>query len=195
MTNQLNQSKVIAHIFSQLGALLKPVYTYHALSHTTMVMRDATFLAVKMGISEHDLLLLQIAICLHDYGFIQSHENHESRGCEIARDILPNFDITPSEIEKICGMIMATKIPQSPKNELERIICDADLFYLGTTYYFQVAALFKTELDNLGILKDDKHWLDIQVNFLQNHKYHTTVAIELLEANKQNNLSILQSSN
>ena len=35
------------------------------------------------------------------------------------------------DIEIICGIIMATKIPQRPKNYLEEIICDADLNYLG----------------------------------------------------------------
>lgn len=186
---------VISYIFSKLSAQLKPIYTYHALSHTTMVLRDATFIATRMNVSQADLNLLQIAICMHDYGFVKSHENHEETGCLIAREMLPAFGLNEEQLDKICGMIMATKIPQSPKNDLERIICDADLFYLGTNYYFQVADLFKKELKGLGILTSEEQWMEIQIKFLENHKYHTQFAKNLLESHKQQNLSILKSAN
>lgn len=195
MNSKTDTQHVISYIFSQLGAQLRPIYTYHALSHTTMVLRDATFIASRMNVSQADLNLLQIAICMHDYGFVKSHENHEETGCKIAREILPSFGLNDEQLDKICGMIMATKIPQSPSNDLERIICDADLFYLGTNYYFQVADLFKKELTGLGILTSEDQWMGIQVRFLENHNYHTAFAKNLLETHKQQNLSILRSSN
>jgi len=43
-------------------------------------------------------------------------------------------------------MIMATKIPQSPKNLLEQIICDADLDYLGRERYEENSLLLLQEL-------------------------------------------------
>lgn len=179
----------------QLSSQLAPKYTYHSLSHTTMVLRDAMFIANKIGITDQDMRLLKTAISFHDFGFISSHENHEERGCKEVRKVLPNFNYTSDEIDKICGMIMATKIPQSPSNLLEKIICDADLFYLGTTYYFQVAALFEKELTALGILKSTEQWTQIQVTFLENHHYHTDFARELLEKTKQNNLAIIKCCN
>jgi uncharacterized protein len=134
-----------------------------------MVLRDAQFLAGKLNISESDLELMRVAICFHDYGFIWSPENHEERGCLSARNILPRVGFSEAELDVICGMIMATKIPQSPKTLLEQIVCDADLFYLGTLYYFQIAKQFEVELTNLGILKDKKQWNQIQTRFLENH--------------------------
>jgi uncharacterized protein len=183
------------HVFVQLSAQLAPKYTYHSLSHTTMVLRDAIFIANKIGISDQDMRLLKTAISFHDFGFVSSHENHEQRGCKEARKVLPLYNYTSGEIDKICGMIMATKIPQSPKNLLEEIICDADLFYLGTQYYFQVAALFEKELTALGILKSKQQWTDIQVSFLEHHNYHTEFARQLLEETKQNNLAIIKCCN
>jgi len=159
-----------------------------------MVMRDAEFLANKLAVSNGELELLRVAISLHDYGFVWSHENHEERGCMAARNVLPNFGFTENEIDAICGMIMATKIPQSPKTILEQIICDADLYYLGTKYYFQVSELFKEELTSLGVLKDRNQWLQIQTRFLENHNYHTDIAIALLDTQKRHILSLLKSS-
>ena len=195
MVDTIHFKEITSHVFRQLAAKLKPVYTYHSLSHTTMVMRDATFIATSLNLNEDDLQLLQTAVCLHDFGFVQSHENHEERGCKEARRVLPEFSFTEREIDKVCGMIMATKIPQSPKTFMEQIICDADLFYLGTPYYFQIAALFKKELTGLGILTSEKQWTDIQVKFLENHNYHTPFVKQLLEETKQNNLAIIKSSN
>jgi uncharacterized protein len=158
-------------------------------------MRDAQFIAGKMGVNGSELDLLRVSISLHDYGFVWSHENHEERGCAAARDILPSFGYTEDEINQVCGMIMATKIPQSPKTVLEQIICDADLFYLGTPYYFQVSLLFEKELTQLGLLHGREEWMNIQTRFLESHSYHTQVAKELLEEQKQKILKILKNVN
>ncbi len=182
-------------MFSELSNKLAPKYTYHSLSHTTMVLRDAVFIANKIGISDQEMRLLKTAISFHDFGFVSSHENHEERGCKEVRKVLPLYNYRADEIDKICGMIMATKIPQSPKNLLEQIICDADLFYLGTQYYFQVAELFERELSALNILKSKQQWTEIQVTFLENHHYHTEFARQLLEETKQNNLAIIKCCN
>lgn len=195
MVSYNRSDRVILHVFNELALNLNPIYTYHALSHTTMVMRDAAFLSNKLGVIDGDFELLRVAISMHDYGFVWSHENHEERSCMAAKNLLPTFGFSALEIQTICGMIMATKIPQSPKNLLEQIICDADLYYLGTTYYSQIAQLFQNELTALGILKNHAQWLEIQIRFLENHTYHTAVAITLLDAQKRHNLSLLKSSN
>ena len=57
----------------------------------------------------------------------------------MARAWLPQFDYSKEEIEKICELILVTKMPQKPKNKLEEIICDADLYYLGTDQFFVTA--------------------------------------------------------
>jgi uncharacterized protein len=195
VTNHYRSEQVIKQIFSELFAKLPRNLTYHSLSHTCMVMRDAQFLAHKLNINDHDLELMRVAISFHDYGFIWSPENHEERGCLEAKIILPRVGFSEDEITTICGMIMATKIPQSPKTLLEQIVCDADLFYLGTAYYFQISKLFEAELTHLGILKNNAQWLQIQTRFLENHNYHTEIAKNLLNDQKQQILSILKSAN
>lgn len=64
--------------------------------------------------------------------------------CKIATKELKTLDFSDKDIKAICGMIMATKIPQSPKNRLEVILADADLEYLSTSRFKIVSdKLFK----------------------------------------------------
>ena len=39
--------------------------------------------------------------------------------------------ILSDQIERICALIMSTKLPPKPTNLLENIMCDSDLDYLG----------------------------------------------------------------
>jgi len=152
-----------------------------------MVYRDASFLGSKHNITQQEMYLLQAAACLHDYGFLKSHIDHEEIGCDEARQILPHYGFNNEEIEIVCGMIMATKIPQSPKTLLEQIICDADLFYLGSNYYFEIANQFKNELTSLNVLKSEEQWKNIQIGFLQTHQYHLPYSQEFLNETKAKN--------
>jgi len=157
-----------------------------------MVYRDATFLAKKLKVSDNELQLIQIAAVFHDYGFLQSNINHEEKGCLVARRMLPEYGFSPEDIESITGMIMATHLPQSPKNLLEEIIADADLFYLGSNYYFEIADTFKIELSGLGILSSDAQWKALQIGFLEKHKYFLKWSKKNLEPIKKENLMILK---
>jgi len=186
---------LISYVFQRLSYELDKNYTYHSPTHVCMVYRDSSFLGSKLNISEQEMYLLQAAACLHDYGFLKSHVDHEEIGCIEARQILPNYGFSAEEIEIVCGMIMATKIPQTPKTLLEKIICDADLFYLGSNYYFDIANQFKNELTSLDILKSEEQWKNIQIGFLQTHQYHLPYSQDLLNETKAKNLSILKSSN
>ena len=74
-----------------------------------------------------DLSLLKTAALWHDVGFINKNIGHEEEGCVFVKKYLPDYGYTNSEIEIICGLIMATKIPQSPNTKLEQIIADANM--------------------------------------------------------------------
>jgi hypothetical protein len=74
-------------------------------------------------------------------------ENHEAISCQIAEEILVQFDYSPEQIQKIKGMIMATRIPQTPTNHLEEILADADLDYLGRDDFEEISERLFKELN------------------------------------------------
>lgn len=152
---------------------LPPFYTYHNLDHTLYVAAKTREIGEQENCTESELELLYTAGLWHDTGYIHTYVNHEEAGCTLASQYLPGFGFSEEEIELVCGMIMATKIPQSPKNKLEEIIADADLEYLGTEDAASKADLFFKELRHLDPLLTEAEWNRTQISFLQNHHYFT----------------------
>ena len=142
--------------------------------------------AEKVG--RTDQTLLKVAVLLHDAGFTQTYAGHEDVSCEIAKTLLPQFNYTKEEIEKVVGMIQATKIPQKPKTLLEKILADADLLYLGTQRFKEVGDTLFEEMKVYAGLGSSKEWNGIQKKFLEHHHYHTDYCRKMYEPTKQKNL-------
>jgi uncharacterized protein len=166
---------------------------YHSIDHTLDVYNSAVSIAKEEGISDSDLKLLLVAAIYHDAGYLIQNKDHEQLSCEIARQYLPQFHYSKEEIDLICGIIMATKIPHSPKSHLEEIICDADLNYLGRTDFFSIGENLYKEMLAFGYIKNREEWNKIQAAFLQKHHYFTRTAIQQNYLQKEKNLAIVQS--
>lgn len=165
--------EVEQHVVAILKRDLPNNLFYHGIHHTFDVLQSAEEIGRHEGITEDEMLLLKVAVLYHDAGFTKVYRNHEVVGCDMARADLPGFGFTTAEIEIVCGMIMATKIPQSPQNKLEYIIADADLEYLGTEDFWRIGnTLFEEIKIYLGV-ESERQWNIIQLNFLKTHRYHT----------------------
>ena len=88
-------------------------------------------------------------------------------------------------------MIMATKMPQSPKNHFEQIICDADLDYLGRNDFEDISSNLLKELE-INQKITNFNWLQIQEKFLKSHSYFTLTSLKSREKNKQKRLTNIQ---
>jgi len=180
-------------ILDLLSTQLSPTLYYHGIHHTLDVTDAALILAEEEGIQNKDSLkLLKTAALFHDSGFLNTYKNHEEEGCRIARIQLSLHAYSEKQIDQICGMIMATKIPQSPKNQLEEILCDADLDYLGREDFEPISSSLFQELKARQIVENEKTWNKVQVKFLESHQYHTKSARDKRESSKQNRLDELR---
>lgn len=185
--------KIKAHVFQKLKNELPTYLTYHSLEHTKYVLDRAIFIASKENVSKHDMLLLKTAVLYHDIGYTKSHKEHEAVGCEIAREELPDFNYSKEEIDVICGMIMATKIPQEPKTLLEEIIADADLEYLGTKHFDTVSEFLYKELKHFRPDLTRDEWNSLQIQFMENHQYYTKFCRHYKAPRKQKHIEELKS--
>lgn len=176
-------------ILDKLEKGLPKHLTYHSLSHILDVCLVSEKLAKLEGVQGEDLDLLHTAALFHDSGFLFSPIEHEKKSCELARQYLPQFDFANPQINTICGMIMATKIPQSPQNLLEQIICDADLDYLGREDFWEIGNKLFEELKFNGVVHSNLDWNRLQVKFLEMHHYFTKSAITLRHATKEFHLT------
>jgi len=168
--------------------------TYHTVQHTLDIVKNAERIARSENIhSEEDLYLLKVACLYHDSGFLVSYTGHEEESCKLAKKDLAAFDLNTKHIDIICGLIMATKIPQTPYNKLEEIICDADLDYLGTEDFFRISSNLFLELKKRKMVRTKKEWDAIQVSFLKKHRYFTATSKKLREQQKLIHLRAIES--
>lgn len=179
------------YILQKLKKDLPPHIHYHTIDHTLDVYDRANYIASRERIYGLDLKLLLIAALYHDAGYLKQSEDHEQISCQMVRTDLPIFNYSIDEIEKICTLIMATKIPQNPKSHLEEIMADADLDYLGRDDFFTIGDKLYLEFLELGKITTREQWNIIQINFLQQHHFFTTTTIKLRQTTKEKNLKIL----
>ena len=178
-------------ILIKLETELPKRYYYHSFSHTIDMHDSAANIVDFENINEADKEMVLVAALFHDAGFIIDRENHEMHSCTIAKEMLPQFEYSPSEIEVICSLIMATQMPVQPKNKLEEIICDADLDYLGRDDFKTIGDLLFRELSESGGVKGVEEWNQLQIRFLNNHRYYSNYSQMHRESVKQENLKKL----
>jgi uncharacterized membrane-anchored protein YitT (DUF2179 family)/predicted metal-dependent HD superfamily phosphohydrolase len=191
----MQYQQVYTFIIDKLQKELPSYLTYHSVQHTKDVVNSTLHLTLSEKIGEEERHLLLTAALLHDAGFVKGYESHENSSCEIARQILPSYNYDKDQIEAVCKLIMATKLPQQPANHLEEILCDADLYYLGTEKYYDGAENLKAEFKEAGKLKDDSEWNKVQIDFLKKHRYFTLTAIKENDKKKKENLQHLMIKN
>ncbi|OFX47834.1 MAG: hypothetical protein A2X13_07550 [Bacteroidetes bacterium GWC2_33_15] len=191
--NQIFMNKYLLRQFTDLQEIildklekeLPSHLYYHNFKHTIDVINQAELIGYGEGVDDESILLLKTAALLHDAGHIVGYDEHEYNGTQIAREFLPKYKYTPEQIEKICKLIMATKLPPKPENVLESIMCDSDLDYLGRSDFIPVSNTLYKELkeqNKIGTLND---WNKLQVKFLSVHQFFTKTAQQLREVNKQ----------
>jgi uncharacterized protein len=179
-------------VIKYLNENLPAGYHYHNDEHTLYVVAKVIEIGGEEDCTDHEIKLLTAAALWHDTGYVVSYNDHEIESCRLAQQHLPHFGYTDDEIRAMCGMIMATQIPQTPTNKLEQIIADADLEYLGTGLAEIISERLYLELRHLNPHMTLDAWNRIQVNFLQKHRYFTDFCREHKEPGKQAYLSKLQ---
>lgn len=171
-------------VIDLLSNKLPPFYYYHCLDHTLYVTEKVIEIAKEENCTDVEIDLLNAAALWHDTGFIHSYNHHEEESCAIATNHLPGYAYSAKEIGIICGMIMATRLPQQPKTKLEEIIADADLEYLGTDEASSKAELLYKEWLHLNPFLTKEDWNKKQIAFLENHHYFTDYCKKYSEPSK-----------
>jgi uncharacterized protein len=180
------------YALQRLERELSPMLSYHSVEHTRDdVLPASKRLAELEGVQGEALCLLLTAAWYHDIGFVEQYADNEEIAARIAAQALPSFGYSLEHIQVIHGIIMATKLPQSPQTLLERVMADADLDLLGRDDYMALNQALRDEMAALGTPSSDEQWYRSQLRFLQSHRYFTASARALRDAGKQRNIEAL----
>jgi len=180
---------VRAHVEAYFETHHKRDLAYHNLKHTKSVVEAATRIAENYMLNEDDLFVITSAAWFHDTGYLTVQDNHESRSAELAEEFLTGLEMDEALIQNVSECIMATRMPQKPKNLLQEILCDADLFHLGSYDFSDKSKRLRKELEAVGHIKIDKRqWRQMNIELLENQRYFTDYAQLLLNDRKETNL-------
>jgi class 3 adenylate cyclase len=178
-------------VLSKLEHALPNNLYYHNVKHTIDVMVQVEILGLGEGVSREEMLILKTTALFHDYGFVSGYDDHEELSAKHANEILPNFKYSREQIDTICKLILATKFPPNPTTKLEKIICDADLDYLGRSDFIPVSQNLFRELYERGKIRSIEEWNKMQYEFIRVHQYYTETAKKMRNVKKTNQMDEL----
>lgn len=180
------------YILQRLQQELPANLFYHGVHHTLDVCQAVDEIAEGEKVSGNNLVILRTAAVYHDIGFVVAYKNNEAVAARIAGETLASYHYNPEQIEIIKKIILSTCVPHRPQTQLEEIMCDADLDYLGRDDFFEIAETLKKEWLAHGIIHSENDWPIIQFEFLIQHRYFTNTARAIREPQKQKHLAELK---
>ncbi|HTL07738.1 MAG TPA: Pycsar system effector family protein [Chitinophagaceae bacterium] len=166
---------------------------YHNKVHTENVVAAVNKIGNHYQLNEHDFFVVISAAWFHDMGYYTGEaRGHEQQGANMADAFLSDHGVDEPTREQVKGCIMATQMPQRPANLLEQIVCDGDLFHLGTDNFIALNKRMRKEMEETkGKSIDKKEWRRGTIILFQTHHFHTDYCRLLLDQKKQENLDRL----
>lgn len=162
---------------------------FHNFHHTVNVVRGVRDIAKNLGLSKEEREILRLAAWFHDSGLTRIYNGHEMYSQQIAKAFLEKRGYPEHKLSRVLACIAATEMPQTPKNLLEQVICDADLYHLALPEYCHLQRLLLEEWQLL-LQKEcsNKEWGLENLTFLQEHQYWTLYGQEVLQKGKELNI-------
>ncbi len=162
---------------------------YHSTDHTEFVVQAAEEIGENMRFNAQEMEVLMLAAWFHDVGYKNGLQDHEQLGAQVALEFLSKEGYDDELAAKVAGCIMATQMPQTPRNRVEEALCDADLLHLADPEYFEKAGLLHQEIETTkGVEIGEKEWMKMNKRFISEHSYFTSYARQNYRPAKQENL-------
>ena len=167
---------------------------YHNLYHTEQVVKATIQIARHYNLNETDLFIVQVAAWFHDIGYLTGGAvGHEERGAKLVEAYLQGTGVEPAVVDGVRKCILATQIPQRAVSLTEQIVCDADLFHLGTNDFEERNKLMRKEAEAVRHEKISKEdWRKSAIRLLEGHQYYTDYCRLLLGDKQRENLAQLK---
>lgn len=192
-----NKVSIVEKAKEYAGSLIESgvpeTYYYHNIDHAFDVWEKAAEIGAAAGLSAEELEIAEIAALFHDVGYAERYEDNEEIGARIAREFLEKQGYPEEKIKRVESAIMATQMPQNPKNIVDKVVCDADLSSFGRKSFFKKSKRIKDELEIVNNQKiSDEKWIEETAELLEEHEYHTDFAKNAFDAKKRKNLELLK---
>ena len=189
-------AKAEKHVIHHLNEKLDRSFVYHNLAHTQRVVEKTKEIIEELELKESEASDLLLAAWFHDTGYSQVIDDHEEKGVAIAKEFLKKNKAPAKTIKNVSNLILATKMGYEPKDELEKIICDADCSHIGSKNFAELTELLRKEWELAKNRKlTENEWLEENIDFMTNkHRFYSDVASAAWDKQKGKNLAQLLKS-
>lgn len=166
---------------------------YHNQAHVTRTLDIVKKIAAWHKLDERSHFIVCAAAWFHTIAYLYPGvEDHERKSAEMAGDFLKNLSVDETTVTEVKNAILATRIPQMPVTLTEKILCDAELFNLGTPAFKKYNNRLRKEYETrTGKIKGSE-WRARTIALLESHQYHTDYCRLLLDETKAENLEQLK---
>ena len=143
--------------------------TYHNLEHVKDVFNASMLYAKIARFSDTDIKIIGASALFHDIDMCNHYYGHELYSANYAAQILPRFGFSEQHILNVKRTILSTCPSAVPCNNMEKLIRDCDLDYIGTDKYIRRCLDLKTEWENFGLFTfTNIGWYEYQLCFIPN---------------------------
>jgi len=181
------------HVSSMLEKYLPSSLLFHNLEHTRLVVEASKVIGRESDLSDYEMEVLLIAAWFHDTGYMLAYQGHEDKSIQLAEDFLQCNNCTLDFLSSVVGCIQATEYPQYPRNPVEKVLCDADMYHFTRPDYPRYAGALREELQSvLNRVYSDQQWNKLNYAFFSTHKYWTPYGQSILNKFKMINQSRIE---
>jgi class 3 adenylate cyclase len=182
------EEKVFEEILKELPENLH----FHKLEYARKIYGQSFLLSRAEEIEQEERLLIRTAALMLFTGLTQSFNNFENRSAVIARDILPHYKYTDTQIDQICNLILSTKMPFNPNNKLEKIMIDARMEFIGRPDFTAQLKLLYQEMTEAGVKINGQQFKHQQLELLHGFDFFTVTAQRLREVSGPDQMATLE---
>ncbi len=188
----VQEAAEFAHSFLEKN--LSKDLTFHNVQHTLDVVEAAEEICKHVQVSPEEKEIIMLSAWFHDTGYVRTYKGHEQESINIAEEFLNKHNYPKGKLDKVKDCILSTDYDIQPRNKIECILNDADLYHLSTEKFFEKSNNLRKEFRHFNIKDefDDKEWMDMNLYFIKQHHYQTDFGKEVLEKGRKENQKVLK---
>ena len=166
---------------------------FHNYEHTYGVVERSKEVAAVYNLPEEEQFIVYIAAWFHDTGhLLVDPSKHEIKSVELMKTFIVKHTTDEEVIRQISDCILATRMPRNPQNLLQKILCDADTYHLGTKEFKSTNKQLRKEYELRNIPEPPGGWRKGSFDFMLAHEYYTDYCKNLLTEGKMENIERLR---
>lgn len=184
--NDLLITEAENHLSALLAEKLPENIIYHNFDHALLIKKYAETIGEHEGLTAEEMNILRISALFHEVGYINSFEHCQEESIVQASAFLEEHGVDPLTADRVSEVIRATKLPQSPKDKIAEVLCDADMMYIASEdgieqfdLIYDETALVKPNLNKRAVF--EKGYIDIYTK----HSYFTQYGKTVLQPKKE----------